>query len=317
MLDFNSIFGYALLIFIGFNIGVLSGFFGIGGCFILTPLLNILSLPMTSAIGTGLLFSIIVSSLGSVKHFFIGNTIIKMSIIVGFFAMIGVRISQPIVLYLDVLHEADFYIRLVYIVLLIGFGVMTLRKRQNDESILNVSSRNIIYKLRNFPPLIKYGNNQSISLYVLIIVALFVGFIQGFLGVGGGFILVPIFIIILNMKSHHAVGTSLLTILISSSFASYLYMLSGKVIFTVAGLLGIGAVFGVNLGVKMITSIESGRLKYFFSVFLLLSSLGIVLKAVHFDSISAVYTLTLCFSATAFIIFKYGLRKKFLKNDSS
>ena len=121
MLDLNSIFGYALLIFIGFNIGVLSGFFGIGGCFILTPLLNILSLPMTSAIGTGLLFSIIVSSLGSVKHFFIGNTIIKISMIVGFFAMIGVRISQPIVLYLDVLHEADFYIRLVYIVLLIGF----------------------------------------------------------------------------------------------------------------------------------------------------------------------------------------------------
>jgi len=313
MLDFNSTFGYALLIIIGFNIGILSGFFGIGGCFMLTPLLNILGLPMTNAIGTGLLFSIIVSLYGSLKHFFLGNAIVKISLIVGFFAMIGVQASQPIILYLDFLHEADFYVRLVYIVLLIGFGAMTLRKKQDIQKSLHTNSSDIITKVRHFPPLIKYGNNRSISLYALILVALFVGFIQGFLGVGGGFILVPIFIIILDMKSHHAVGTSLLTILISSSFASYLYMQSGKVIFTIAGLLGIGAFFGVNLGVKMIANIDSLRLKTLFSIFLLLSSLGIILKAIHFDLISIAYSLILCFSVTLFIILKYGFRTKLIE----
>ncbi len=54
MLDFNSISTCILLIFIGFNIGVLSGFFGVGGSFIITPLLNILGLPMINAVGTGL-----------------------------------------------------------------------------------------------------------------------------------------------------------------------------------------------------------------------------------------------------------------------
>ena len=281
----------------------------------LTPLLNILGLPMRNAIGTGLVFSIFVSSFGSMKHYFAGNTIIKISLIVGFFAMIGVRISQPIVIYLEILNKADFYIRLTYIILLIGLGVSTLRKKQNSLHRLNNPKNKIIDTIKNLPPLIKYENGHKISLYLLIFIALFVGFIQGFLGVGGGIILVPKFILILNMKTHHAVGTSLFTILISSFFASYLYMLSGKVILVVAGLLGLGAYFGVNLGVKMIARIEADRLKYFFAIFLILNSLGIILKAIHFNFLSTIYTLTLCFSITAFIVLKYHFQIKFLKNN--
>ena len=84
MLDFNSISTCILLIFIGFNIGVLSGFFGVGGSFIITPLLNILGLPMINAVGTGLTFSVIVSSFGGIRHYLAGNAIIKISLIVGF-----------------------------------------------------------------------------------------------------------------------------------------------------------------------------------------------------------------------------------------
>jgi len=315
MLDFNSIFGYVFLIFIGFNIGVLSGFFGIGGCFLLTPLLNILGLPIANAIGTGLVFSIIVSFLGGVKHYFAGNTIIKIALIVGFFSMIGVRISQPIVIYLDDLNKADSYILLVYIFLLIGLGILTLMKKQKDLPPLNTSKNKWIEAIQNLPPLINYKNDHKISLWVLISIALFVGFAQGFLGVGGGFILVPIFILILNMKTYHAVGTSLFTILISAFFASYLYMLSGKVILVIAGLLGFGSFFGVNLGVKMIRRIEADRLRYFFAVFLILSSFGIILKAIHLNILSMIYTLGLCFSVTLFIILKYYFQLKLFKND--
>ena len=84
MLDFNSIFTCILLIFIEFNIGVLSGFFGVGGSFIITPLLNILGLPMINAVGTGLTFSVIASSFGGIRHYLAGNVIIKISLIVGF-----------------------------------------------------------------------------------------------------------------------------------------------------------------------------------------------------------------------------------------
>ncbi|GAH29419.1 unnamed protein product, partial [marine sediment metagenome] len=75
---FHQISVYTGLFFIllGFNVGILSGFFGVGGCFILTPLLNILGLPMAHAVGTGLFFAVIVSSFGGIKHYLAGNALI-------------------------------------------------------------------------------------------------------------------------------------------------------------------------------------------------------------------------------------------------
>jgi len=315
MLNFNSIFDHVFLIFVGFNIGILSGFFGIGGCFILTPLLNILGLPITNAIGTGLAFSVIVSSFGGIKHYLAGNTIIKISLLVGFLAIIGVRVSQPIVIYLDSLNKADFYIRLIYIFLLMGLGIITLKKGLNNNYQFNTSKSKFINIVRNLPPLVKYGNDHKISFCVLVFIALFVGFMQGLIGVGGGFVLVPIFILFLNMKTHHAVGTSLLTILISSLFASYLYMLSGKVVFIATGLLGLGSFFGVNLGAEASAKIEANKLKNFFAIFLILASFGIFFKVIHFNLFSAVYTLILCFSVTIFIILRYYFQIKFLSNN--
>jgi len=112
MFDFNSISTCILLIFIGFNIGVLSGFFGVGGSFIITPLLNILGLPMINAVGTGLTFSVIASSFGGIRHYLAGNAIIKISLVVGFISFVGIRISQPLVIYLNRLNTAGFYIRM-------------------------------------------------------------------------------------------------------------------------------------------------------------------------------------------------------------
>jgi len=66
---------------------------------------------------------------------------------------------------------------------------------------------------------------------LLVLIGLKTGILSGFFGVCGGFILVPLFIIVLSMKPRHAIGNSLLTIFISALFASYLYAKSGKVIF--------------------------------------------------------------------------------------
>jgi len=132
MIDLESVYTWILLVLIGFNIGIVSGFFGVGGAFILTPLLNILCLPMASAVGTGLFFAVIVSCVGGIRHYFAGNTIIKVSIMLGFLSFIGIRIFQPLVIYLDDLNLADIYIRVLYIVLLLLLGISTMRKRLNN-----------------------------------------------------------------------------------------------------------------------------------------------------------------------------------------
>ena len=81
MIEKITLYSGTLLILLGFITGILSGFFGVGGCFILTPLLNVLGLPMANAVGTSLFFAVIVSLLGGIKHYLIGNVLISISII--------------------------------------------------------------------------------------------------------------------------------------------------------------------------------------------------------------------------------------------
>jgi hypothetical protein len=304
-----SIISGLLLILIGFNIGILSGFFGVGGCFILTPLLNILGLPMAQAVGTGLFFAVIVSSLGGIKHYLAGNALIKVSFIMGIVSFVGIRISQPLVIYLDSLNLADFYIRILYIILLLLLGFSTLKKKPvilSNDARFNLNPLRLFQKTKNVPPRIQIEPDAlPVSIWPIVLIALLVGCLQGFLGVGGGFILVPVLIIFLNMQPHHAVGTSLITIVISSIFAAFLYFQEGQVLITVSLLLGFGSLMGVNFGVRATRNITGNNLKQLYSIFLLLTSVGIAIKSFNHDFISIVYMLCLSFSIGIIIIYQY------------
>jgi uncharacterized protein len=316
MLNQISIISSLLLILIGFNTGILSGFFGVGGCFILTPLLNILGLPMAQAVGTGLFFAVIVSSLGGIKHYSAGNALIKVSLIMGIMSFVGIRISQPLVIYLDSLNLADFYIRILYIILLLLLGLLTLKKKStvlSNDARFNLNPLRIFQKMKNLSPKIQIEpDSLPVSIWPMVLIALVVGGLQGFLGVGGGFILVPVLIILLNMQPHHAVGTSLITVVISSIFAAFLYFQDGQVLVPVSLILGLGSLAGVNFGVRATRNISGNNLKQFYSIFLLLTSIGIALKSFNYDSISIGYMLILSFSIGIIIIYRYY----FEKNDT-
>jgi uncharacterized protein len=310
MFELSSIYVWIILIVLGFNTGILSGFFGVGGCFLLTPLLNVLGLPMANAVGTGLFFAVIVSTLGGIKHFLAGNTLIKVSIIMGFLSFIGIQISQPIVLYLDRLHIAGFYIRLLYIVLLLTLGLLTLKKKGKNNPKRSRRPSGWLYNFKNLPPRISISaNTQPISIWPIVIIALIVGCLQGFLGVGGGFILVPVLMIFLDMKPHHAVGTSLVTIVISSIFAAFLYFQAGKVLVPVSLLLGIGSLVGVSFGVNATFNISGEMLKRFYAIFLILTSIGIIFKSLEYELFSMIYMLILSISIGLIILFRFYFHK--------
>ncbi len=308
---FNQISIYSSLIFVllGFNIGILSGFFGVGGCFILTPLLNIMGLPMANAVGTGLFFAVIVSSWAGIKHYLAGNALIKVSVIMGLLSFIGIQISQPLVLYLDDLQMAGFYIRLLYIILLLSLGLLTLKKKtahMPKNSKNRQKSSLLLSYLKDLPPkIIIEPDTLPVSIWPMVMIALVVGCLQGFLGVGGGFILVPVLIVLLNMKPHHAVGTSLVTIVISSIFAAFLYFQAGKVLVSVSLLLGLGSLAGVSFGVFATCNISGELLKKLYSIFLLLTSVGIAMKSLGYGLFSLAYMLTLSFGIGLLILFYY------------
>ena len=314
MFEFISIYTSLFFILLGFDIGVLSGFFGVGGCFILTPLLNILGLPMASAVGSGVFFALIVSSLGGIKHYLAGNALIKVSIIMGLLSFIGIQISQPLVLYLDTIHLAGFYIRLLYIIILLTLGLLTLKKKTPNSSVYNGGCEmpsKIMKQFKDLPPKILIESNTlPISIWPMVIIALVVGCLKGFLGVGGGFILVPVLIIFLDMKPHHAIGTSLVMVAISSIFATFLYFQAGKVLLQVSLLLGLGSLAGVSFGVSATCNISGGKLKQLYSIFLLLTSIGIIIKSLGYNKFSMIYMLILCIAMGLLVLFVFYFKNR-------
>ena len=314
MIEMSSVYTWILLLLLGFNTGILSGFFGVGGCFILTPLLNILGLPMAQAVGTGLFFAVIVSLMGGLKHYQAGNALLKVSLLVGLLSFIGIQLSQPLVLYLDALHLAGSYIRFIYIVLLLTLGLLTWQKKTTvscQRTDHPSKPNNQFQHLRELPPRISLEpGTPTTSIWTIVLIALVVGFLQGFLGVGGGFILVPVLIVFLNLKTHHAVGTSLVTIVISSIFAAFLYFQAGKVRIPISLLLGLGSLAGVNFGVRATCQIAGEQLKKLYSLFLLLTSVGIVLKSLDYDLFSMEYMLILSFGVGVLILVRYYRKNK-------
>lgn len=296
-----------ILILLGYSIGVLSGFFGVGGSFILTPSLNILGIPMVTAVATGLTYAGISSTLAGIKHYIQKNIKFKIGIIIGLISIIGVRISQPIVIYLNELGVADFYIRTIYIILLILLGSLSLMSlKKGAESKEENKDKKIINLLKTLPPTLKLKKNgERVSIWTLICLGMFVGFLQGIMGVGGGFVLVPLFILVLKLQPRKAVGTSLMVILISCIQASILYMMSGKVDFYAVITLAIGTFFGVRYGTTAIKNIDDTTLQKFYALFLLMASIGIILKQLHLANVSLIYTFTLVVIVTLYILLKY------------
>jgi len=127
---------------------------------------------------------------------------------------------------------------------------------------------------------------------------------------GGGFILVPVLIVFFNIKPHHAVGTSLVTIVISSIFAAFLYLQAGKVLVSVSLLLGLGSLIGVGFGVSATYNITGEKLKQLYAIFLILISVGITLKSLDYNLFSTIYMLILSIGISMLILFRYYFQNR-------
>ena len=309
------------LLLLGFCTGVISSFFGAGGAFIITPSLNILGFSMSYAVATGLSYTLITSSLSGIKHFLAKNIVIKLGIIIALFSFGGIYVSHSIVMYLESMDLAGPYIRFIYIFLLLFLGIMEFIKKSEEkdgESKEQGSLEIIINRIKQIPPLIQLTENNKCSLWVLIVMGVFIGLLQGILGAGGGFILVPLYMLVLKLPAHRAVGTSLLTIFISSSFGSFSYFLSGNINFLVLLVLGTGTIFGINFGMEAVNNVKEGAFEKLYAIFLISSSFAVILRQFNLEQLAVIYTLFTVSLLTLYIIVKYYYQlspKKLLKKN--
>lgn len=194
------------LIILGLGVGIIGGFFGLGGAWMVTPGLNILGFPMAFAIGTDVAQMAGKSLISTMRHGKFGNVdyALGLTMLVG--TVIGVEIGAQMVMWLERIGEVDNVVRWLYVVLLVllawlVFHDVALRRRKECEAKahkqeLDKTAVGLDWatKLQAFkiPPMVHFKRaGITCSAWLPIIVSLFTGWLAGILGIGGGLIRMP------------------------------------------------------------------------------------------------------------------------------
>lgn len=288
-------FNILLLILIGFCVGVLGGFFGVGGGWMITPALNIFNFHMDFAIGTG--FSTIFGqSIGAaMKHNKMGNIDWKLGLISIFTSIIGLEIGSDIIMELEKIGEVGPIVRWCYMFFLSALGcymfydyfvlypkllkLMEAEKKRVPGSKSKVVRSKFAEKLHNInlPPIVSFpvSGIDGVSIWIIFLIFLFTGFMSGFLGVGGGFIIVPVLVYLIGLPTTIAVGTSLITVLFSGAYGCLTYALKGRVELLAAFIMLLGASIGAQIGSTAVKYVKGYGIRLLFAIMIIFAAFSV------------------------------------------
>jgi len=294
-------FSVLLLLVIGFCVGVLGGFFGVGGGWLVTPALNIFGFHMAFAIGTDL-SNIFGQTIGAVKkHQKMGNIDWKLGIISILTSVIGLEIGSDVIILLEKEGDVGVIVRWCYMLLLFSLGCYMLydyfvvHPRQLNEIANSINDTNgssskkarskiseKLYKV-NLPPMVSFPASgiDGVSIWIIFLIFLFTGFMSGFLGVGGGFIIMPALIYLIGLPTTVAVGTSLITVLFSGAYGCFTYALKGRVELIAAFIMLIGAAIGAQIGSTAVKYIKGYGIRLLFSIMIVFAGCSVALEQVY------------------------------------
>jgi uncharacterized protein len=317
-------FNALILIAIGFSVGVLGGFFGVGGAWVVTPALNAFGFPMAYAIGTDLAHIFGKSIVATAKHRKMGNVDIKLGLISIVGSVIGVEIGARNVMYLTKLGIAGPVVRYIYMFMLFGLGIymlydfMTKDKRAAAQAAKVAaaarSGQNLpVKKSWNIPPMIHFpASGITISLWTVSGVFLFTGYLSGLLGVGGGFIRMPALIYLIGCPTAIAVGTDLFSVLFSGAYGCFTYGVKARVEIIAAILMLVGAAIGAQVGVTAVKYIRGYGIRLLFAIMVILAGISVSLKQFKLNTASQWMVMCAALGMCAIIMVKLyqGFKKE-------
>ena len=273
----NSI-NVPIIFSMGGLVGLLSGIFGVGGGFLMTPLLIMMGIPPTVAAASDSAQIVGASTSGTLAHYRLGNVDIKMGLLLLIGGVVGGTAGVQLIKVLREMGNADFLITLTY-VLMLGFvggfmfieSIHTLRKK---KVVAVASAKESVYgRLIKKLPFQTHFNKSGIELSLLmpIFLGTFVGILAAVMGVGGGFIMVPVMVYLLRMPMHVVVGTSLFQILFTCINVTIMQAASNHTVdFLLVLILLLGSTIGAQVGAKLSKKLAADQLKILLSILVLL-----------------------------------------------
>jgi len=265
------------------GIGVLSGLFGVGGGFLLVPMLNVLfNIPYNIAVGSSLCQMIGTSTAATLKHKGYGHIDYKLAASVLLGAVVGTELGARLLMWLKglgtvVIHTSSIskmylWVNIIYITLLCFIGISMFlesrkaRKRPPRGGVVETRFSQRIQKTK-IPPTISLPISKidSISLWSLIGLGFAVGMLSGLLGIGGGFVMTPSLIYLFGVPTSMAIGTSLFQMIFTSGYGSLTHFLKGNIDFRLVAYILSGSLVGSQLGSILNKKLRGAHIRYYFS----------------------------------------------------
>lgn len=276
---------------VGFLVGILGGFFGVGGGFLAGPMMFLVGVPMNFVVGTDLAHMTGKSIVAARRHRVLGHVDMRLGLLMVLGTVPGIELGARIIEGLESSGSIDTVVGVAYVVILLAIGTFTawesmralqLVRTERMETTEVLAFQGVTRRVRRFrlPPLISLPDSgiESISLWIVLGVSFLTGLLAGVLGVGGGFIRMPMMIYFIGVPTHVAVGTDLFEVVISAGFGTVTHALKGNVDVLMALVMGTGAAIGAQIGAMSTRFFAGPRIRMFFSVLPFVGATLVILR---------------------------------------
>jgi uncharacterized membrane protein YfcA len=255
-----------LLLAIGGGVGFVSGLFGVGGGFLITPLLMLIGIPPSVAVATGANQVAAASFSGLLVHWRRRTVDFKMGMVLLAGGLVGSAAGIQLFALLRSMGQVELFVSLCYVVMLGGIGVMMLiesLRSLRSSKLGRVKPRRHHHWSHGLPMKMRFrASNLYISAIPPFVVGLSVGVLSAVMGVGGGFIMVPAMIYILGMATNVVVGTSLFQIMFVTAATTLMHSVTNRSVDAVLALvLILGGVIGAQFGAKMAPRLKAEQMR--------------------------------------------------------
>ena len=264
-----------ILMFLGLVVGFLSGLFGVGGGFLMTPMLILMGIPPAVAVASEANHILAASVSGFLAHMRRANVDFLMGFILLLGGVLGSIIGVFLLKYLLSIGQEKLFISLSYILILIFVGFWMLAESVSSIKKKYEGKKNKLHEhiwLHGLPFKIKFRKSHLyISVLPPIFIGLLVGILSSIMGIGGGFILVPAMIYILGMPTQVVIGTSLLQIVFVTTVSTIMHSYINQTVDVVlSSLLLIGAVVGAQMGTRAMVLLRGEQIRFLLAIIIII-----------------------------------------------